>query len=110
MIDDALDPFPARFAVRAVGHDCRVLHRDTDLVIEAIRHPTLDLLARRATFIHGAMERVMDVVVVALGAQRRFEFRGRHGWQGHKGVLTVCVGLAPGASRLLTTRITALLR
>ena len=65
-----------RLAIRAVGEDRRILQRDVDLVVEAVGHPALDLLAAGAPFVHGAMERMMNVVQRALGAQRLLEFGG----------------------------------
>src|SRR5690606_17704599 len=79
VIDDALNPLAARVTIRTVGHDRRVLYWNADLIVETVRDPALDLLACRAAFIHGAVEGVMDMVVVALGTQGLLE-RGRgHG-------------------------------
>ncbi|MNN12627.1 hypothetical protein D3C81_1256240 [compost metagenome] len=94
VVDDALDPLAAGVAVRAVGHDRRVLHRDAHLVVEAVGHPALDLLAARAALVHGDVERVVDVVVGALGAQRLLEFGGAHGSLGHRDSSAAATGAA----------------
>jgi hypothetical protein len=39
VVEDALDPFAAHVPVRAVGQDGGVLHRNRDLVVEAVGHP-----------------------------------------------------------------------
>ena len=103
VVDDALNPLAAGVAVRAVGHDRCILHRDAGLIVEAVGDPTLNLFARRLPGIHGPVERVMDMVVLALGAQRLFEFGGTHGWQVHNGFSSFLVvlrsfGLWPAAA------------
>ncbi|MCY1432777.1 hypothetical protein D9M71_487850 [compost metagenome] len=86
MVEQALNPLAANFAVRAVGQDRCILHRDVDLVVETVGHPALDLLAACAAFIHRHMVGVMDVVVGALGAQGLFEFgRGQRFGVAHVG-------------------------
>ncbi len=84
VIEDALNPLAPGFAIRAVGEDRRILQRDVDLIVETIGHPALDLLAGSAPFVHGAMERVMDVIQRALGAQRLLEFGRCHGSLAHQ--------------------------
>src|ERR1043166_9469254 len=74
VVEDALDPAPALVAIGHVGEDRGVLDRDADLVIEAVEDPTLHLRARAAAVVHCDVERVMDVVALALRAQLPFEF------------------------------------
>ena len=57
-------------AVAAVGQDRRVLLRDVDLVVEAVRHPAPDLRRRAAAAVQPHVERVVDVVARLPGAQR----------------------------------------
>ncbi|MNJ26488.1 hypothetical protein D3C77_209720 [compost metagenome] len=78
MVEQALNPLAADFAVRAVGQDRSVLHRDVHLVIEPVGDPALDLLAAGAALIHRYMVGVMDVVVRTLGAQGLLEFGRGH--------------------------------
>src|SRR5690606_2310772 len=48
VIEDAQHPLAAHAAVRAVRQDRRILERDIDLVVVAVRDPAPDLLAARA--------------------------------------------------------------
>ncbi|MNQ41288.1 hypothetical protein D3C85_549590 [compost metagenome] len=85
MVEQALNPFAADLAVRAVGEDRRVLQGDVHLIVEAVGDPALNLFAGGAAFVHRHMVRVVDVVIGAFGAQGRFEFgRGKRG-VGHCG-------------------------
>ena len=65
MIDDALDPLLAHLALRAIGEDQRVFHRNIDLVVKAVRHPELQLVARQLAAVHPLIER-MQMMVAAL--------------------------------------------
>src|SRR5690606_15462734 len=103
MVEDALDPRATRIAIRTVGHDRRILQRYADLVVEPVGHPALNLLPGSLPGVHRSMERVMDMVVVALGTQRLFEFGWGHRWQGHRGFLCG----APQAGRRLLCRVRA---
>lgn len=71
VVEDALDPLAADLAVGTVGQDRRVLQRDVDLVVETVRHPALDLFATGTALVHRDMERMVDMVVASLVAQRR---------------------------------------
>ena len=88
VVDDALNPLAAGVAVRAVGENGRVLHRNADLIVETVRHPTLNLLAGCAAVVHGNVERVMNVVVATLVAQGLLEFGNTHRLALHGGLLT----------------------
>jgi len=84
VVENALNPLAAGLAIRAVGEDRRIFQWNVDLVVETIGHPTLDLLASGAPLVHGAVERVMDMVQRALGAQRLLEFGRCHGRLAHQ--------------------------
>ena len=73
VVEDALDPAPALVAAGHVGEDRGVLDRDADLVIEPVQHPALHLRLGAAAIVHGDVERVVDVVALALGAQLLLE-------------------------------------
>ena len=73
MVQDALDPLAPHLAVRAVRQHRRVLHRNGDLVVEAVGHPAADLLRARLAGVEHDVERVVDVVAPALLAQLRLE-------------------------------------
>src|SRR2546426_5740275 len=69
-IYDALDPMLAHFTLGTARQNQGILDGDADLIIEAIRHPQLQLLARQLAAVHALVEGV-EVVVAALqhGAQ-----------------------------------------
>ena len=73
MVQDALDPLAPHLAVRAVRQHRRVLHRNGDLVVEAVGHPAADLLRARLAGVEHDVERVVDVVAPALLAQLRLK-------------------------------------
>jgi hypothetical protein len=79
VVEDALDPLAADRALRAVGQNGGVLHRDRDLVVEAVRHPALQLFAGELALGHHHVEGVVDVVARALLAQQGLELAGLHG-------------------------------
>ena len=79
VVDDALDPLAADCHIRAVRHDRGVLHRNRNLVVEAIGDPALQLLLSQLALGHHHVERVIDVVAGALFAQLGFEFFGAPG-------------------------------
>src|SRR5207245_1528253 len=70
VVDDALDPMLAHFTLGTARQDQGVLDGDADLIIEAVRHPQLQLLARQLAAVHPLVEGV-EAVVAALqhGAQ-----------------------------------------
>ena len=76
MVDDALDPLAPDLDLVAVGHDRRVLERDALLVVEAVRDPALELLARQLAGVHAPVERVLVVIARALRAQAGDELLG----------------------------------
>src|SRR2546422_3891057 len=47
VVDDPLNPLLPDLALRAVGEDQRILDRNVDLVVEPVRHPKLERLARQ---------------------------------------------------------------
>ena len=65
VIEYPLDPVPAYLSVRAVGHQGRVFLANIDLIVEAIRYPTLNLLAGQFARVHLDLVGVMDVVARA---------------------------------------------
>src|SRR5262249_19528016 len=65
MIDDALAPDAAQLWILDPGHEGRILHRDTTLIIEAIQCPGLDLRAPQLAAVKPDVEGMP--VVVALG-------------------------------------------
>src|SRR6266702_1788857 len=64
MVDDPLNPLLPHLAFGAVGEDQRVLDRNVDLVVEPVRHPALELLARQLAPVHPLVEG-MEVMVAA---------------------------------------------
>ena len=75
VVDDALDPLAPDLDLGAVRQDRRVLQRDALLVVEAVRDPALQLLARELPGVHAPVEGVQVVVARALRAQARDELR-----------------------------------
>ncbi len=73
VVEDALHPAAPHLAVGAVGQHRRVLDRNRDLVVEAVRHPAANLLGRGAPAVEHHVERVVDVVRAATLAQLGFE-------------------------------------
>ena len=65
MVDDPLDPLLPHLALGAAREDQRVLDGNVDLIIEAIRHPELELVARQLATMHPLVEG-MEVVIAAL--------------------------------------------
>jgi len=65
VIDDPLDPLLAHLPLGAARQDQGILDGDADLIVEAVRHPQLQLLARQLAPVHPLVERV-EVVVAAL--------------------------------------------
>ena len=82
VIQNPLQPEPAHTSVRAVGHDGGVFLGNLDLVVVPVGHPAADLFGRALPAVHGFMVRVVDVVVLALGAQGLLEIRPVHGGVG----------------------------
>src|SRR3954454_23346732 len=80
MVDDPSDPLAADVEVGAVREDRRVLEGDAALVVEAVRDPALQLLARELARVHAHVERVEVVVPAPLRAQPGDELLGRPGW------------------------------
>src|SRR5581483_6416402 len=74
LVEDALDPQAAHLAVGTVGEDRAVLHRDIELVVEAIGDPSADLRGRQLALVHPDVERMVDVVARLLCAQLVLEF------------------------------------
>src|SRR6266516_3472578 len=64
VVDDSLDPLLAHLALGTAREDQRILDRDVDLIIEAVRHPELQLLAGQLAPVHPLVEG-MQVVVAA---------------------------------------------
>src|SRR5436190_20013420 len=73
VVDDPLYPRAADLDIRAVRQDRGVLQRDALLVVEAVRDPAPQLLARELPGVHAPMEGVQVVVARALRAQARDE-------------------------------------
>src|SRR6266516_2592733 len=65
VVDDSLDPLLAHLALGTAREDQRILDGDVDLIIEAVRHPELQLLAGQLAPVHPLVEG-MQVVVAAL--------------------------------------------
>src|SRR3989441_9302538 len=65
VVDDPLNPLLPHLALRAVGEDQRILDRNVDLVVEPVRHPKLERLARQLAAVHPLVEG-MEVVIAAL--------------------------------------------
>src|SRR5206468_11234538 len=65
VVDDSLDPLLAYLTLGAARQDQGVLDGDADLIVEAVCHPQLQLLARQLPPVHPLVERV-EVVVAAL--------------------------------------------
>ena len=64
--------------VRAVGEDRGVLARDGGLVVEAVGHPPLQLVAAEPARVHAEVERVLVVVGLRPRAQRFDELVGQY--------------------------------
>src|SRR5207245_2844118 len=64
VVHDPLDPVLPDLALGTVGEDQRIFDRNVDLVIEPVRHPKLELVARKLATMHPQIER-MEVVVAA---------------------------------------------
>src|SRR5262249_898506 len=73
VVEDALHPVAAHGAVVAVGKNGSVLQRDVDLIVEAVRHPTADLLRRRLARVEHDVEGMMDVISPTALAQPLLE-------------------------------------
>src|SRR5882757_2628177 len=86
VIENPLHPGSAHRAVGAIGKDGGVLDGDVDLVVEAIRNPTFDLIAAGAAGVEQHVEGVMDVVGLTLGAKLRFESITIPGGAAHKSI------------------------
>ncbi len=74
MIEYAQNPAPPRFPVGTVGHDRCVFKRNVDLIIETVGHPALDFFFAELAAVHPDIERMMNMVAGALGAQLSFKF------------------------------------
>src|SRR3954451_9048285 len=74
MVEDARDPRSPDLGLGAVREDGGVFERYATLVVEAIRDPALQLLARELPGVHPPVERVQVVVARALRAQALDEF------------------------------------
>src|SRR5207245_9019025 len=64
VLDDPLDPGLPDLALGTVGEDQRIFDRNVDLVIEPVRHPKRELVARKLATMHPQIDR-MEVVVAA---------------------------------------------
>jgi len=84
VVDDALDPPATYLSIRAAAENRTVLPRDVRLVIEAVGHPAPDLLPTRSTIVHPAVEGMLVVVVLGMGAERVLEVIGRQCWGHHR--------------------------
>src|SRR5690606_31180868 len=73
VIENPPHPEPSHASVRAIRQDRRVLQRNVDLVVVAIRDPSLDLLAGRAPGVQHHVERMVDVIPLAERAQPPLE-------------------------------------
>src|ERR671915_82561 len=62
VVDDAPYPLATDLDFGAVRQDRRVLQRDALLVVEAVRNPALQLLAREVPRVHSPVEGVQVVV------------------------------------------------
>ena len=116
VVEDALDPAPPLRAVGAVGQHGRVLLRNVDLVVEAVRDPRTHLEGLQFAAVQALVERVVDVVLRLAVAQPGLEGRGaprfarvrvRRGAVEEFGVHWVTSGLSAcgvrlGAARRLT--------
>src|SRR3989442_1067898 len=65
VIDDPLDPAAADVGLRTVRQNERVLDRNVDLVVEAVRYPQLELSARQLARVHAPVEG-MEVMIAPL--------------------------------------------
>src|SRR3989442_1610901 len=65
VVDDPLNPLLPDLVLGAVGEDQRILDRNVDLVVEPVRHPKLERLARQLAAVHPLVEG-MEVVIAAL--------------------------------------------
>ena len=83
MVNDALHPLAPRRRIVAVSQDGSILERDIQLVIEAVGHPAADLLRGGAPFVHGDVERMVNVIVTALVAQGLLERCAAHWFSWH---------------------------
>ena len=73
VIEDSLHPAAAHRAVRAIREDRSVFDRDADLIVEAVRYPTANLLGRRLARVQHHVERMVDVIAAAESLQARLE-------------------------------------
>src|SRR4029077_11680 len=86
MVDNALNPLLAHLALRAARQDQRVLHGNADLIVKAVCHPELQLVAGQLPAVHPLIE-WMQVMVATLqhAAQPAHEVvcRTRRGGRAH---------------------------
>ena len=73
MIENSLNPLAPHRSRRTVRKNRRVLDRNRNLVVVAIRDPAADLRARRAAFIEHPVEWMVDVIGGPAFAKLRLE-------------------------------------
>src|SRR5687767_1378298 len=74
VIENALHPAATYVAIGTVGENGRVLDRNVDLIVIAVRDPAANLFRIRLARIQHHVEGVMDVIGAALLTQQRGEF------------------------------------
>src|SRR5437899_6647246 len=82
VVDDPLDPLLTHFTLGAARQDQGILDGNADLIIEAVCHPQLQLLARQLTPVHPLVEGV-EVVVAALQDAAQTADQPVHRWRPH---------------------------
>ncbi len=62
MIVDAADPGTAKCRVLRFGKDQRIFDRNAGLIVVAVQHPSLELIASQSPFMHHLMVGMLVVV------------------------------------------------
>src|SRR4029077_1144461 len=103
MVEYPLHPVAAYRALLAVREDRRILQRNVDLVVEAVRHPAADLLARRLATVQHQIEGMVNVIGAAALAQVLLEFLTCPGLL-HRGIRTHSVISRPSQATSIPRR------
>ena len=78
MIEDAFAPDEAKPGIFTARQNCRVLDRNTALIVVAIQRPRLKLAARKLAFMQEQVKRMLVVIALfANGMEAGDEFRFR---------------------------------